>query len=379
MRTSAVDPNPFVYDHPLAPEDLVDREPEADQLLSHAHGGHNSRLSAPRRFGKTSLLRLVMRDADRLGMPTVYVDFDGVVAVEEVAVVIEEAYRTSLQGPIQRAAVSAIRALRPSASAGVPGATVGVAPQLEPLLQRRLLHLLDLPTRTFRATGQRVLVIFDEFQELLAAHDRLDGLFRSRIQHHGDVASYVFAGSHPRMMAELFSRRERPFYGQARPLTLDPLRDSDLADYIGARFEAADRDPGEALEPLLDLVVGHPQRAMLVAHHLFEHTARGEASTLETLNRVYDSVFAELDEALHATWDSLTPRERATYAAVVWDGGSLYAAATLRRFGLSRSTASDARARLVAEGHLRPAGDRAAVDPLLAEWVRDRPGSASRR
>jgi AAA+ ATPase superfamily predicted ATPase len=36
---------------------MVDREREAERLLSLARAGHNSRVSAPRRYGKTSLLR----------------------------------------------------------------------------------------------------------------------------------------------------------------------------------------------------------------------------------------------------------------------------------------------------------------------------------
>lgn len=40
----ALEPNPFVYDDPLPPEELVDREPETEQLLRLAEGGHNTRL-----------------------------------------------------------------------------------------------------------------------------------------------------------------------------------------------------------------------------------------------------------------------------------------------------------------------------------------------
>jgi len=107
---------------------------------------------------------------------------------------------------------------------------VELAPQLDPDAVRRLMALLDLPLTLYQRTGRRTLVIFDEFQELLQAGDRLDALVRSRIQHHGDAASYIYAGSHPGLMRELFAKRERPLYGQARPLVLRPLPDADLAD-----------------------------------------------------------------------------------------------------------------------------------------------------
>ena len=49
-------PNPFIIDAPAPPAELIDREAELEKLLDLAEGGHNSRLVAPRRYGKTTLL-----------------------------------------------------------------------------------------------------------------------------------------------------------------------------------------------------------------------------------------------------------------------------------------------------------------------------------
>ena len=54
------DANPFVYSRPIPPEDLIDRDTEAAELLRAAVGGHYVRLYAPRKYGKTSLLRRVL-------------------------------------------------------------------------------------------------------------------------------------------------------------------------------------------------------------------------------------------------------------------------------------------------------------------------------
>ena len=58
-----------------------------------------------------------------------------------------------------------------------------------------LLELLDVPLRLYEAGGGLTVVCMDEFQDLLVADDALDGLVRSVIQHHGEAAAYVFAGS----------------------------------------------------------------------------------------------------------------------------------------------------------------------------------------
>ena len=56
--------NPFVYSRPLSPEDVIDRDEEVAELLRYAVGGHYVRLFAPRKYGKTSLLRRALRDGE---------------------------------------------------------------------------------------------------------------------------------------------------------------------------------------------------------------------------------------------------------------------------------------------------------------------------
>src|SRR5262245_3554 len=45
--TVITDVNPFVYSHPLSPDDIIDRDEETQQLLAAAVGGHYVRLYAP--------------------------------------------------------------------------------------------------------------------------------------------------------------------------------------------------------------------------------------------------------------------------------------------------------------------------------------------
>lgn len=366
------DLNPFIFHRPVDPEDLIDRESEAQRLLDLAEGGHATRLSAPRRYGKTSLLHRVARDAEKAGINYVEVDFYGVVAHADVIARIEEAYNR-LRSPAKRIAISAIRALRPRMSVGggpIP-ARLELQPQPTEETTRVLTGLLDLPLTLLERNGQRTLVAFDEFQALLAVDPQIDGLFRSRIQRHGDAASYIFAGSHPGLMEQLFGTRERPFFGQARALYLDPLSDPDLADYIGARFEAGQREVTSVLGALLDLAAGHPQRAMLLAHHLWEQTPRGEAATAETWQRAQEEVFAEHGEALQATWDALEVKEQAVLSALTLSTDSLFNMRTLARFNLSKGGAGHARDALVHDGHLHSIGsDLQLVDPLMGEWIR---------
>lgn len=364
--------NPFRYSEPVSPDELLDRDEEATQLLDRAISGNNSRLVAPRRYGKTSLLARVAQDARREGWAAVYVDFFGVLTLDDIAQRIERAYASELQGRLATWFEGARRLLRPTLQVGggvVPaGVDVTVDPQAEPPLVERL----ALPARLYEKHGTRTLVIFDEFQDILAATDRADAIIRAEIQHHGDAASYVFAGSQVGMMRDLFSDRRRAFYGQAGPIDLPPLRPDDVADYLALRFEATGRKLGSALPPLLDVAKGHPQRTMLLAYVLWDLTDEGEEATEETWLAAYDQAMHDVRDELRAVWSGLPTSQRRALAAVAEGSQSLYAAG--RRYGGSRGGAvQKAVETLLDRGEVAadpstPSGLRV-LDPLLAAWI----------
>ena len=261
--------NPFRYSEPVPVEDLIDRDPEAAELLERADEGNNSRLVAPRRYGKTSLLRRVMHDAEREGWATVYVDFFGVLTLADISQRIERAYADSLQGRL--ASWFAGATMRPTFRAGggpLPaGVEVTVDAQAEPPLLDRLALRAACTSATAHARSSS-----STSSRTCSPRPTVDAVIRSEIQHHGDAAGYIFAGSHVGMMRELFADRRRAFYSKAAPAELPPLPPEEVADYIATRFARTGRDIGHALEPLLTLAQGHPQRTMLLAHTAWELT-----------------------------------------------------------------------------------------------------------
>ena len=360
-------PNPFTFAAPVDAAHIIDRHAEAERLLALALAGQHSRLSAPRRYGKTSLARKVLADAAAEGLAGVYVNFYGVLSWQDVATRVELAYRESLTGPLSRWIRGVLESLRPTVgAAGVKVSPRSPGPARD---ERALADLVDLPLRVLERTGSRTIVVFDEFQDVLSVAPPIDGFLRSRIESHGDAASYLFAGSHPALMAELFATRARPFYGQTSAVELPPLDAADLADYVGARFAETGKDIGELLEPLLRLAAGHPQRAMLLAHHAWEHTRARRAADAEEWPQVLQSVWGEVRDELQAVWDGLDDAGRRTLAAIAESGADWLRGATLQRVGVARSTARDARRRLEREGLLHPGDPPRIVDPLLARWV----------
>ena len=366
-----VDVNPFVYSHPLAPDDVIDRDDETRQILTNAVGGHFTRLYAPRKYGKTSLLRRALRDADEHeGMTPILVDVYGVLSIRDVAVRFERAYARQLKGKTRSRVEEFLQSTGLGLSLGALGisARLQLDPRVDPL---PALHaLLDLPLRLEEGGGYRGLIVLDEFQDIAKVKE-MDALLRSHIQFQGEVASYVFAGSEPGLMKQLFEQKEAPLYGSAVPLRLGRLRDDDLAAYVAERFRETKRGAGEALNPLLGSAKGHPQRAMLLAHRLWEEVERTKTATLDDWERAHAAALAELQPEFEAQWRGLDTSEQKTLRAIIAGEGSPYRVAVLGRLALTKPSAQKALHRLSARAEIEADEGRkqAIVDPLFAEWI----------
>jgi hypothetical protein len=364
------DVNPFVYSRPVAPDDVIDRDDETRELLSAAVGGHYVRLFAPRKYGKTSLLMRALRDGEAgEGLIPVLVDLYGVVSISDVTIRFERAYSRHLKGAIRRRIEEVLQHTGLGLSLGAFG--IGVRLQTDPRADPLpALHaLLDLPLRLDERGGYRALIALDEFQDV-AKIPSLDGLLRSHIQFQGEVASYVFAGSEPGLMKQLFEDRERPLYGSAVPLRLGRLADVDIAAYVVERFRATGRGVGDALNPLLAAAQGHPQRSMLLAHVLWKHVPRGNDATLALWSAAHEDALHELHFEFDALWRGLDSSARKTLRAIVAGDGSPYRTQVLQRLDLTKTMAQKALARLAATATIEADGRRQRiVDPLFAEWI----------
>ncbi|HWF34086.1 MAG TPA: hypothetical protein VG295_01905, partial [Solirubrobacteraceae bacterium] len=180
-------------------------------------------------------------------------------------------------------------------------------------------------------------------------------------------------GSQPSLMRALFSDRERPFYGQARPLELPSLPVDEAASDLEALLAADGLDAGAAVDELLAFTGGHPQRTVLLAHHLYSLLDQpGPPEDLAAA--ALDLGLAETRDAHQAIWDGIGRVERIVLLALA-DGQAPTGSRVADEHRIARSTLQDALERLVADERnvRRDAGARPVLlDPLFAEWLRRR-------
>lgn len=350
---------------------MIDRDPEAEDLLALAEGGHSFRLVGPRRYGKTTLLRRVLESAERQGMAGVLVDLQDVLSIAEIVVRIERGYQR-LKGPIRRHVENLFRSWNIGLSLGGGGFTATLQRNPHVDAESVLLRLLELPAALFDRDGTSSLVVFDEIQDVLAVTGA-DGKIRSVIQHQTDAATYAFAGSAPGVMQQLFADPKRPLLDQAVPRSLAPLPLDDVAGYVTNRFRQTDREVGAALPPFLEFTRGHPQRSMMLAHYVWERTAQGTAADEGTWVSALDQAAADAAPLMRAIWRALTTNERRIARAVAVVTTPLYGEETAAAVGIKRSSIGKALESLIANADVIHEDKRPRLtDPMFELWLQAR-------
>ena len=362
--------NPFGYQRPIDPAGLIDRRSELDTLQKAAADAVAIRLAAPRRYGKTSFLAAHLETMRKVGHRAVLVDFSQVTTAGDAAARVARAF-AELPGDPRKAFDRLLSRL--GLKLGVAGLTVSLSGRpatREPERAREILvELLDLPRVLHESDGGLTVVCLDEFQDLVSADTTLDGLMRSVIQHHGRAAAYVYAGSAPSLMRALFADRERPLFGQARPLDLPPLPTAetveDVVSFAAARARHARcrrRPPGRRRvrrPPAADDARRPPS--------LRAHVGGGGEDLADA---ALERALAETADVHRTVWDSLSRAERAVLAALA-DGLAPTGTRAASVHATARGTMQKALERLAgAEQHVTLRDGRPVlVDPLFGIWL----------
>jgi hypothetical protein len=137
--------------------------------------------------------------------------------------------------------------------------------------ERALDLALALPERVAKADGRRLILFFDEFQEVANERrpygdpDAVTKRMRSIFQRSSSV-SYLFAGSLEHVMRDLFAPSRRAFSGFGGFHSLRPITAEDWARGLGERFAADDCTIDQvALDRIIELGAQHPRATMRIA------------------------------------------------------------------------------------------------------------------
>lgn len=234
-------------------------------------------------------------------------------------------------------------------------------------------EVLDLPQKVANQKEKQVVMIFDEFQDILSLESKaLAKAMRSRFEAHTD-ASYIFAGNDGDILQSTFYDKDGEFYKFAAVIDLGPIAAEDMEKFLMDRFRVED---GKLMrnhaKRIVALSGGYPGHAQLIAHELFHLS---EEPSVEDLDNAIRSAVTLQSREYMAKWEMIhSALQRRYLLASVMEPRASHGNNFIERHDLkSRSHVQRAEKQLEAKGIIRNGEVR---DPLFVLWLRSLTGLA---
>lgn len=387
--------NPFEFGRELSSEELVDRDQEMEVVKTSLLSGGKLFLIGPRRYGKTSLIHAATQELAADDVLVLRYDAQAFPSLEQLAARLAGDAAQLLAGSIEKVGkliAELFASVRPTAIfdpkdhkwavtlVGAPGRERG-----SPLLA----DVLDGVERAAAKARRRVAIVIDEFQEVVEDGGvEAEEQIRAAIQRHRNVG-YVFAGSATRLLADMVTGPNRPFYRMGKPLFLGPVPRADFAAFLERGFARAGIPlaPG-ATDAILDCAEEVPYNVQLLAHACWiacrpggdAASGRGKRAavrlTPELVRKTHDTEALRHDPFYTQLWTSLPTTQRRALLAVLQERGvGLTSTPVARRHQMPITTMQRAIEALEDKQVIREDQTRGTVrlrleDPLFGAWIR---------
>jgi uncharacterized protein len=370
-------PNPFKYG-PIALDDsFADRDAEINELATDALNGQDVVVFAPRRFGKTSL---VHRTAQRLTTEKALVaevDLWVTPTKEKLAARLarEIADILGISGKAKEIArvfgslrIRPIVTVEDDGSFGFSFAAGHSVADVENTLER----LLRMLGETAASRKRPVVLILDEFQEIVEIDPGLTKLMRSVFQEQPEVA-HIYLGSKRHLMERIFNDQNEPFWRSAKRIELGRIPADEFKPFVREGFRENDRDiTDEVADRVLEITGGHPYATQQLCYFLWAETPESGTADDERLERALSRLLVSEHTHFSDLWDRATGNQRILLSALAEEPGRPQTRDYQTRHGLRGSSTTQKTVNALVQQELVTKHDGFVVisEPFLADWIR---------
>lgn len=366
--------NPFKYGGPVTGDDFADRKRELEELKTEIMSGQNVIIYSPRRFGKSSLVYNAILSLGEHVVP-LWIDCYGVLTRRELA---EKIASETVKHLKFKTLLESVKKLFKTVT---PKIRVGEAIEVEFSFGDEDIALdesLELPQRLAEHVGKRVVVVFDEFQEVAELGEDVLKRMRSKFQWQKDV-TFIFIGSRRSMMEKIFRSAQSPFYNFGRHMVLGKIPREEFREFIMRKFT----ETGVKIEPnivdeILNLTGGHPYYTQQFCHKLWYAGKLGGRLDLNSIRETFKELVEESEASYIEIWDALPLSQRKVLLAIARGERDLYSAEFLIKYGFTSTSTVQYSVNALREKELihRVNGKFEISDPFLRHWLLWRFGGA---
>ncbi len=274
----------------FGPEYFCDREKETETLVGNIKGGQSTTLVSIRRIGKTGLIKHLQHRI-RKDFICIYVD----ILPTENSIDFLNALATAILNSVpEKTNIGAkiwkfIQTLRPVISydslSGSPNVSFNVQPKESERHIENLLAFLEQQEKP-------VVFAIDEFQQILEYPEKnMEAWLRTIVQQLKNIV-FIFSGSQPHLMHEMFANPSKPFFRSTVFLQLEKIEASVYQKFILQKFTDAKKEISEkvALE-ILTWTNVHTYFVQLLCNRVFVNSE--EKVTTEIWQNVAQKMLEE--------------------------------------------------------------------------------------
>lgn len=352
--------NPFKFGTIVEGDYFTDRVKEIDYIKRLMDSENHLILISPRRFGKTSLVK---RTIEELHRPCVFVNMQKVVSTTDFASVLLKEIFKKHQWEKLKHELARFRII-PTVTVNPIGESVEVSfrPTTDPTVALEdVFALLD----RINDSRSRLIVVFDEFQEIAGLEKGIDKRLRAIMQEQKGL-NYILLGSRESMMTEIFERKRSPFYHFGMLMHLSKIPYDDFHSYVAERLlSVAGADSDGLAGEILSVTDCHPYYTQQLASQVWTILAYGEKSkdavsqAVGQLTQIHDLDFERL-------WMSFNNTDKRVMQTLC-RGAKIY-----EDKSLPTSTIYSSVKRLMKTGYIMKTNEYEVEDPFFKQWIRER-------
>lgn len=372
------DLNPFRYGALALDEAFTDRESEISELEADALNGQDVVLFAPRRYGKSSLIWRVSRELIAKRVLVAHVNLMTTPTITRLAEKLAQTIHEDIASPLFRAkerlrVLQGLR-VRPTVTVDPEDGSLsfGFGSSHRPEdIQATLERLLELPGQLASERKRQVVLILDEFQEVVEIDASLPRLMRSVFQQQPEVA-HIYLGSRRHMMERIFNDEQEPFWRSAKQMQLGVIDPQPFGKHIEAQFRRTGRRIApDAIESVLEITHGHPYATQELCYFVWQDTPRaaraGRDLVADALQRVLNAEHAHFT----LVWQNASAQQRLLLRALAEEPGRPFSAEYRRRHALPNSSSVQRALNSLEEAELvsRRRGEAWIAEPFLTQWL----------
>lgn len=264
--------NPFLISGYHSPEYFCDRKQETAKITDGLHNGRNITLIAPRRMGKTGLIRHTFQNINNQDSKiiTLYMDIFSTQSLGDFVKLFANTVLGKLDSNPKKALnriTRFIRSCRPIFTidelTGIPKVTIDVVPSEEENTLKEIFDYLS-------SSEKRCYIAIDEFQQISEYPEQgVEALLRSYTQFVTNV-NFIFAGSKKHIMQEMFTSSKRPFYQSSQIITIDAIEKEEYANFAIKHFSKKNiMLPKKIFDNIYDKYDGHTWYIQVMLNRLY--------------------------------------------------------------------------------------------------------------